>query len=92
MNSKLQDIEYVKILAGIEAQKTHVDQAIYESSEKRYRIFKFSPTHKWKGKVVAVVRYTPKDKRRKVLRDNGNGEFESIKSKPRRKSRGRKAD
>jgi len=92
MNLKLQDLEYVRIFAKQEAQKTHKDQVIYESTERRYKIYKFRPVDKWSGKVITVVRYAPKNKRGKVLRNNGNGEFRPVKSKARGRSKREKID
>ena len=77
INFKLQSLDHVRILAKEEAQKTKCDQVIYETTEFRYRIYKFKPAFEFTGRSVEFVRYAKKDECRTVLRDTENRELET---------------
>ncbi|WP_159522867.1 hypothetical protein [Sunxiuqinia indica] len=86
-NLKLQNIDHVKILAKEQAQKTREDQAVFQTVENRYKIFRFKPVKDYPGKPSAVVRYTKEDKRGAVLPDHGDWKQGTAKSKPKKQGK-----
>ena len=91
MNLKMQDLEYVRTIAQIEAQHNREDQVIIPTYYGRHRGFRFLPRREWVGGVVEIVRYTPEDKRGEVLRDNGNREPGIADRKPGKSKKVRKS-
>jgi len=88
----MQDLTHVKVLAQIEADKTGKNQVIINSYNGRYKVFRFLRQDQWDGQIVATVRYTKKDTGGNILRDNGNGKPEPVKSKAGAKSKRGKAE
>jgi hypothetical protein len=78
---EMQNLDHVKVLAQLEADKLGQDQVIINSYEGKYKVFRILPENQWSGKVVATIRHAPKNKRADVLRDNGNGKSGTVKSK-----------
>lgn len=78
INEKFKDIEHVRILAKIEAQKTKECQRIYEAVWKGINIYLFSSI-KAKKRGVEVVQYTPEVEDGDVFQDNGDGQSKPIK-------------
>jgi hypothetical protein len=84
---KILELNNAKALAKIEAQKTGKDQIIFPTYYGRQKGFRFLPVGKWNGTPTAIVRYSPEDEHRDVLRNNGNRKPRTAKSKPKGKGK-----
>lgn len=75
------DLNDVRILAKQEAQKTGVDQRIYEVQKRGFRVFRFKPvTERRTG--VEIVRYTKPVKVRVVPSNIEDEQLKPIKKRP----------
>lgn len=77
-----ENLEYVRQQAKIQAQLTKQNQVVYATYYKNFKTYRFKPESDFRGAVVEVIRYTPEDKRRDVLPDNGNRKPDVVGGKP----------